>query len=332
MTQTQHREHGQRRHPRGCRRDTVGPDLPVGYDELLTQLKGRGCGPPGYEPPVLSTPRCWTCIGRSSKRFWTGRRARVGAQLILGDNLDTERIVASYDGGVLSLRIPVAEQAKPRKIGPPASWSWPGVAGPTANRPIPEELSPPWNRCFYQQYASAAVRSRGPNRLRLPGSVSTRLELPRQIRAFRRSISSNERFVHQMQLEDRDEGKRRPSHQPPGTHLVCRKSTVQRAMDDDWLLSHVLRSASVLPDSARYRLRGHGGVSPTETAARAGCVATSIAVHSCSSDSGLLFSILVRMQADGHYQPTAVFAQPARLTCVAVLFMSFQTPSMRSRA
>jgi HSP20 family protein len=37
-------------------------------------------------------------------------------QLVLGDNLDTERIEASYDAGVLTLRIPVAEQAKPRKI------------------------------------------------------------------------------------------------------------------------------------------------------------------------------------------------------------------------
>ena len=37
-------------------------------------------------------------------------------QLFLGDTLDTEHITASYDGGVLTLRIPVAEQAKPRKI------------------------------------------------------------------------------------------------------------------------------------------------------------------------------------------------------------------------
>ena len=37
-------------------------------------------------------------------------------QLVLGDNLDTERIEASYDAGVLTLTIPVAEQAKPRKI------------------------------------------------------------------------------------------------------------------------------------------------------------------------------------------------------------------------
>jgi HSP20 family protein len=43
-------------------------------------------------------------------------RGVFSRQLILGDTLDTERVAASYDAGVLSLRIPVAEQAKPRKI------------------------------------------------------------------------------------------------------------------------------------------------------------------------------------------------------------------------
>ncbi|GLZ27882.1 hypothetical protein Lesp02_00720 [Lentzea sp. NBRC 105346] len=37
-------------------------------------------------------------------------------QLYLGDNLDTGKIQAGYDAGVLTLRIPIAEQAKPRKI------------------------------------------------------------------------------------------------------------------------------------------------------------------------------------------------------------------------
>ncbi|WP_433450672.1 Hsp20/alpha crystallin family protein [Streptomyces sp. CA-142005] len=37
-------------------------------------------------------------------------------QLFLGDTLDTERIDASYEAGVLTLRIPVAEAAKPRRI------------------------------------------------------------------------------------------------------------------------------------------------------------------------------------------------------------------------
>jgi HSP20 family protein len=43
-------------------------------------------------------------------------RGVFSRQLILGDTLDTERVHAAYDGGVLTLRIPVAEKAKPRKI------------------------------------------------------------------------------------------------------------------------------------------------------------------------------------------------------------------------
>ncbi|MFF5794623.1 Hsp20/alpha crystallin family protein [Paeniglutamicibacter sp. NPDC012692] len=43
-------------------------------------------------------------------------RGVFSRQLVLGENLDTERIEANYDTGVLRLRIPVAEQAKARKI------------------------------------------------------------------------------------------------------------------------------------------------------------------------------------------------------------------------
>src|SRR3954464_11465678 len=43
-------------------------------------------------------------------------RGVFSRQLVLGDNLDTQHIEASYDTGVLSLTIPVAEHAKPRKI------------------------------------------------------------------------------------------------------------------------------------------------------------------------------------------------------------------------
>jgi len=43
-------------------------------------------------------------------------RGMFSRQVLLGDALDTERITASYDGGVLRLAIPVAEKAKPRKI------------------------------------------------------------------------------------------------------------------------------------------------------------------------------------------------------------------------
>jgi HSP20 family protein len=37
-------------------------------------------------------------------------------QLFLGESLDGERIEANYEHGVLTVTIPVAEQAKPRKV------------------------------------------------------------------------------------------------------------------------------------------------------------------------------------------------------------------------
>ena len=43
-------------------------------------------------------------------------RGVFSRQLVLGENLDTDRIKASYHEGVLRLHIPVAEKAKPRKI------------------------------------------------------------------------------------------------------------------------------------------------------------------------------------------------------------------------
>ncbi|EID13998.1 18 kDa antigen 2 [Mycobacterium xenopi RIVM700367] len=43
-------------------------------------------------------------------------RGVFSRQLFLGENLDTDKIEASYHDGVLRLTIPVAEQAKPRRI------------------------------------------------------------------------------------------------------------------------------------------------------------------------------------------------------------------------
>ncbi len=43
-------------------------------------------------------------------------QGRYSRQLFLGEGLDADRIEASYDNGVLTVTIPVAEQAKPRKV------------------------------------------------------------------------------------------------------------------------------------------------------------------------------------------------------------------------
>jgi HSP20 family protein len=50
---------------------------------------------------------------------WLGQERPAGTfvrQLSLGDGLDLDKIHASYENGVLSLTIPVAEKAKPRRI------------------------------------------------------------------------------------------------------------------------------------------------------------------------------------------------------------------------
>jgi HSP20 family protein len=43
-------------------------------------------------------------------------RGAYSRQLVLGDNLDLDKIEAAYRNGVLRLVVPVAEKAKPRKI------------------------------------------------------------------------------------------------------------------------------------------------------------------------------------------------------------------------
>jgi HSP20 family protein len=50
---------------------------------------------------------------------WLARENRSGSfvrRLTLGDGVDRENISATYDAGVLSVTIPVAEKAKARKI------------------------------------------------------------------------------------------------------------------------------------------------------------------------------------------------------------------------
>jgi HSP20 family protein len=44
-------------------------------------------------------------------------------QFTIGDDVDPDGITASYDNGVLSVIIPVAERAKPRKIAVESSGS-----------------------------------------------------------------------------------------------------------------------------------------------------------------------------------------------------------------
>jgi HSP20 family protein len=58
-----------------------------------------------------------TDLGEHAQATLTERPFGVfSRQMFLGDALDTHRIQATYQHGVLALRIPIAERAKPRKI------------------------------------------------------------------------------------------------------------------------------------------------------------------------------------------------------------------------
>lgn len=74
-------------------------DLDVERNVLTVRAERRPSAAEGSEVVIAERP--------------TGLFTR---QLFLGETLDTDRIDASYEAGVLRLRIPVAEQAKPRKI------------------------------------------------------------------------------------------------------------------------------------------------------------------------------------------------------------------------
>jgi len=56
-------------------------------------------------------------VGDSAERLVAERSYGIFTrQLFLGETLDTEHLTANYDAGVLTITIPVAEQAKPRKV------------------------------------------------------------------------------------------------------------------------------------------------------------------------------------------------------------------------
>ena len=90
-------------------------------DTFLVELDLPGVDPASIdldvERNVLTVRAERPGVGKEDELIAAERpRGVFSRQLFLGDTLDTDRIVADYEHGVLRLRIPVAEQAKPRKI------------------------------------------------------------------------------------------------------------------------------------------------------------------------------------------------------------------------
>lgn len=82
---------------------------------------------PGVDPSSIDLTVQRNVLTVSAERRWQPSeeeqiiaserpQGSFGRQLFLGESLDPDRVEARYDHGVLTLTIPVAEQAKPRKV------------------------------------------------------------------------------------------------------------------------------------------------------------------------------------------------------------------------
>ena len=82
---------------------------------------------PGFDPGSIDVTVEDNTLTVRAERSWTpqeGEQVVISERpqgtftrrLALGDGVDAEHVEASYDAGVLTVRLPVAEQAKPRKV------------------------------------------------------------------------------------------------------------------------------------------------------------------------------------------------------------------------
>jgi len=82
---------------------------------------------PGVDPSTIDLTVEKNVLTVSAERRWQPTegdevvvaerpQGSFSRQLFLGEGLDPERIQARYDNGVLSVTVPVAERAKPRKV------------------------------------------------------------------------------------------------------------------------------------------------------------------------------------------------------------------------
>jgi HSP20 family protein len=82
---------------------------------------------PGVDPSTIDLTVEQNTLTVTAERAWSPAegdevhiaerpQGKFSRQLLLGESLDTERIAARYDQGVLTITIPVAAQSKPRKV------------------------------------------------------------------------------------------------------------------------------------------------------------------------------------------------------------------------
>ena len=91
-------------------------------DSFVVHLDLPGVNPSSIDVSVeqnvltISAERHWESVEGDQVVANERRQGTFSRQLFLGNALESDKIHASYENGVLTLTIPVAEKAKPRKI------------------------------------------------------------------------------------------------------------------------------------------------------------------------------------------------------------------------
>lgn len=91
-------------------------------DSFVAHLDLPGVDPGSIEVSVeqnvltITAERHWTPVDGDQVLSAERPQGRFTRQLFLGNALDTEKIHATYENGVLTITMPIADKAKPRKI------------------------------------------------------------------------------------------------------------------------------------------------------------------------------------------------------------------------
>ncbi len=91
-------------------------------DRFVVHFDIPGVDPSSIELTVeknvltVSAERRWEPVEGDQVLVSERPQGSFSRQLFLGESLDADRIEASHDHGVLTVSIPVAEQAKPRRV------------------------------------------------------------------------------------------------------------------------------------------------------------------------------------------------------------------------